>query len=82
MWGFNFFQDNIERGIKVEQHHDAIHDQSVYLGSVLRKRLRDEYNVIGYPIIQCAGDAVFIPAGAPHQVIIFFVYLLMHCRED
>jgi [histone H3]-dimethyl-L-lysine9 demethylase len=24
--------------------------------------------VEGYPIAQCLGDAVFIPAGAPHQV--------------
>lgn len=70
-----FFQDAIKRGIKVEQHHDAIHDQSVYLGSELRKRLRDEYNVVGYPIIQCAGDAVFIPAGAPHQVRILYFCL-------
>ena len=22
----------------------------------------------GWPIVQCEGDAVFIPAGAPHQV--------------
>lgn len=54
--------------MKVEAHHDAIHDQTWYLDRKLRKRLMEEYNVIGYPIVQCAGDAVFIPAGAPHQV--------------
>ena len=32
------------------------------------KRLKDEYDVVGWPIAQFLGDAVFIPAGAPHQV--------------
>jgi hypothetical protein len=35
---------------------------------MLRERLLKEYGVTGYPIVQCLGDAVFIPAGAPHQV--------------
>ena len=59
----------IERGDKLEPHHDPIHDQSWYLDPPLRERLYNEYGVEGYPIIQCMGDAVFIPAGAPHQVI-------------
>ena len=29
-----------------------------------------EYGVKGWAIAQCEGDVVFIPAGAPHQVII------------
>lgn len=58
----------IERGEKLEPNHDAIHDQSWYLDSNLRERLYKEYSVEGYPIAQCLGDAVFIPAGAPHQV--------------
>ncbi|ODN04414.1 Lysine-specific demethylase 3B [Orchesella cincta] len=58
----------VEKGASVEPHHDAIHDQSWYLDKTLRKRLMTEYNVCGYPILQCAGDAIFIPAGAPHQV--------------
>lgn len=58
----------IERGEKLEPNHDAIHDQSWYLDSQLRERLYKEYSVEGYPIAQCLGDAVFIPAGAPHQV--------------
>ncbi|RWS12108.1 lysine-specific demethylase 3B-like isoform X1 [Dinothrombium tinctorium] len=57
-----------ERGEKLEPHHDPIHDQSWYLDDHLRKRLLQEYGVEGYAIIQCLGDAVFIPAGAPHQV--------------
>lgn len=58
----------IERGTKLERSHDAIHDQSWYLDSKLRERLYREYGVEGYSIAQCLGDAVFIPAGAPHQV--------------
>lgn len=57
-----------ERGEKIEAHHDPIHDQSWYLDNELRKRLLEEYNVQGYAILQCMGDAVFVPAGAPHQV--------------
>ncbi|XP_064602584.1 probable JmjC domain-containing histone demethylation protein 2C isoform X2 [Liolophura sinensis] len=57
-----------ETGEKIEPHHDPIHDQSWYLDETLRKRLYKEYGVEGYTIIQCMGDAVFIPAGAPHQV--------------
>ncbi|GFY62988.1 lysine-specific demethylase 3A [Trichonephila inaurata madagascariensis] len=58
----------IERGEKLEAHHDPIHDQSWYLDTELRLRLYQEYSVEGYAIAQCLGDAVFIPAGAPHQV--------------
>ncbi|KAI8421607.1 hypothetical protein MSG28_009618, partial [Choristoneura fumiferana] len=31
-------------------------------------RLYREYGVEGYAVLQCPGDAVFVPAGAPHQV--------------
>lgn len=58
----------IERGTRLEPHHDPIHDQSWYLDADLRTRLYREYDVTGYAIVQCLGDAVFIPAGAPHQV--------------
>ncbi|XP_069164923.1 lysine-specific demethylase 3A [Procambarus clarkii] len=58
----------IERGDKLEPHHDPIHDQAWYLDGPLRERLYKEYGVEGYAIIQCLGDSLFIPAGAPHQV--------------
>lgn len=58
----------LERGEKLEAYHDPIHDQSWYLDAELRKRLYRDYGVEGYAIAQCLGDAVFIPAGAPHQV--------------
>lgn len=62
------FQVGKERGEKIEQHHDPIHDQSWYLDEVLRDRLAEEYNVLCYTILQCLGDSIFVPAGAPHQV--------------
>lgn len=58
----------IERGAHPQPHHDPIHDQSCYLDAALRERLYKEYRVEGYAVAQCLGDAVFIPAGAPHQV--------------
>ncbi|VVC32692.1 JmjC domain [Cinara cedri] len=59
---------DIEQGVLMEECSDPIHDQSHYLDKYHRDRLYREYGIRGYTIIQCAGDAVFIPAGAPHQV--------------
>uniref|UniRef100_A0AAV2MJN2 Lysine-specific demethylase n=1 Tax=Knipowitschia caucasica TaxID=637954 RepID=A0AAV2MJN2_KNICA len=57
-----------EQGQENPSDHDPIHDQSWYLDQVLRRRLHEEYGVQGWAIVQFLGDAVFIPAGAPHQV--------------
>ncbi|KAK6185777.1 hypothetical protein SNE40_007932 [Patella caerulea] len=57
-----------ENGETIEPDHDPIHDQSWYLDEKLRERISKEYGVQGYTIVQCLGDAIFIPAGAPHQV--------------
>ncbi|XP_069507689.1 lysine-specific demethylase 3B [Ambystoma mexicanum] len=57
-----------EQGQENPPDHDPIHDQSWYLDQCLRKRLHEEYGVQGWAIVQFLGDAVFIPAGAPHQV--------------
>lgn len=58
-----------EIGEPIDHDHDPIHDQAWYLDAVLRDRLHKEYGVTGYAIVQCLGDSVFIPAGAPHQVL-------------
>jgi lysine-specific demethylase 3 len=58
----------IEKGKRLDPHDDPIHDQSTYLDKDLRIRLYKEYGIQGYTIVQCAGDTVFIPAGACHQV--------------
>ena len=65
---------SLERGERLEPHHDPIHDQSWYLDGPLRSRLYTEYGVSGYSVVQCLGDAVFIPAGAPHQVNYLFFF--------
>ncbi|XP_078589368.1 putative JmjC domain-containing histone demethylation protein 2C isoform X1 [Branchiostoma floridae x Branchiostoma japonicum] len=57
-----------EQGEDSPEDHDPIHDQSWYLDSELRRRLYQEHGVEGWTIVQCLGDAVFIPGGAPHQV--------------
>ncbi|XP_041476903.1 probable JmjC domain-containing histone demethylation protein 2C isoform X3 [Lytechinus variegatus] len=57
-----------EKGEDVPTDHDPIHDQSWYLDNELLDRLYKEYGVQGWAIAQCWGDAIFIPAGAPHQV--------------
>ncbi|XP_059049964.1 lysine-specific demethylase 3B isoform X2 [Achroia grisella] len=58
----------LERGARPRPQHDPVHDQTWYLDAALRERLYREYGVEGYAILQCPGDAVFVPAGAPHQV--------------
>lgn len=70
-------QVSLAQGSGIEANNDPIHDQKVYLDAHLRKRLREEYNVVGFSIIQCAGDSVFIPAGAPHQVV-----KLLHSKSN
>ena len=45
-----------------------IPSQNWYIDASLRKRLKDK-NIDGYTLVQYEGDAVFIPAGAPHQVL-------------
>lgn len=39
-----------------------------YLGPGLRRRLREECGVSAWSLLQLPGDAVLVPAGAPHQV--------------
>lgn len=62
------FQVGEEQGQENPPDHDPIHDQSWYLDQTLRRRLYEDYGVQGWSIVQFLGDAVFIPAGAPHQV--------------
>lgn len=56
-----------ERGIEQQLAH-PIHSQQFYLNAHLRKRLLSEEGVRGYQFVQKEGEAVFIPAGSPHQV--------------
>jgi JmjC domain, hydroxylase len=58
---------------------DPIHDQSTYLTPALLQSLAEKYDVYPYIIHQYPGDAIFIPAGCPHQVR--FVCPLPQCSE-
>ncbi|XP_032327080.1 lysine-specific demethylase hairless isoform X3 [Camelus ferus] len=41
---------------------------SCYLDAGLRRRLREEWGVSCWTLLQAPGEAVLVPAGAPHQV--------------
>ncbi|KAM6221049.1 lysine-specific demethylase hairless [Rhynchocyon petersi] len=41
---------------------------SCYLDTGLRRRLREEWGVNCWTLLQAPGEAVLVPAGAPHQV--------------
>ncbi|KAL6299902.1 hypothetical protein BKA93DRAFT_741529 [Sparassis latifolia] len=47
---------------------DPIHSQNVYLTPEMLDSLAAKYDVLPYVIYQHPGEAVFIPAGCPHQV--------------
>ncbi|XP_022022475.1 lysine-specific demethylase JMJ25 isoform X3 [Helianthus annuus] len=52
----------------VEQVYHPIHDQSFYLTLEHKRRLKEEYGIEPWTFEQRLGEAVFIPAGCPHQV--------------
>ena len=56
-----------EDGIASKLAH-PVHDATFYLDATLRRRLWREAGVVGWRFVQREGDAVFIPAGCPHQV--------------
>ncbi|XXG90024.1 hypothetical protein AAC387_Pa12g1889 [Persea americana] len=45
-----------------------IHDQTLYLNERHKKQLKEEFDVEPWTFEQYLGEAVFIPAGCPHQV--------------
>ncbi|XP_042406191.1 lysine-specific demethylase JMJ25-like [Zingiber officinale] len=52
----------------VEQVIHPIHDQSFYLTIEHKRKLKAEYGIEPWTFVQKLGEAVFIPAGCPHQV--------------
>ncbi|XP_039063395.1 lysine-specific demethylase JMJ25-like isoform X2 [Hibiscus syriacus] len=45
-----------------------IHDQTLFLNERHKKQLKEEFDVEPWTFVQYLGEAVFIPAGCPHQV--------------
>ena len=60
----DFIQDSILR----DRQNHPIHDQSAYLTSADLETLLHETGVAPWSFEQKLGDAVFVPAGCPHQV--------------
>ncbi|KAJ4827840.1 hypothetical protein Tsubulata_012985 [Turnera subulata] len=54
--------------LPVNSVNHPIHDQTLYLNERHKKQLKEEFNVEPWTFEQYLGEAVFIPAGCPHQV--------------
>ncbi|XWS75403.1 hypothetical protein CRYUN_Cryun01aG0083900 [Craigia yunnanensis] len=53
---------------RVPQIVDPVHDQTMFLTLEHKKKLKEEYGIEPWTFVQKLGEAVFIPAGCPHQV--------------
>ncbi|BBN04549.1 [histone H3]-dimethyl-L-lysine9 demethylase [Marchantia polymorpha subsp. ruderalis] len=60
------FRHHGNRPVPRVQH--PIHDQTFYLDEQHKKQLKEEYQIEAWTFEQHYGEAVFIPAGCPHQV--------------
>ncbi|XP_047315217.1 lysine-specific demethylase JMJ25-like isoform X2 [Impatiens glandulifera] len=55
-------------GAPVHQMIHPIHDQTCYLTLEHKRKLKEEFGIEPWTFVQQLGEAVFIPAGCPHQV--------------
>ncbi|XP_014813876.1 PREDICTED: lysine-specific demethylase hairless [Calidris pugnax] len=61
-------QDFLQKACEDQRQEGAEEPPRRYLDISLRRRLREELGVSGWTLLQFLGDAVLVPAGAPHQV--------------
>lgn len=52
----------------LEEVVHPIHDQTIFLNAEHKKKLKEEFQIEPWTFEQHLGEAVFIPAGCPHQV--------------
>ncbi|KAK1401681.1 hypothetical protein POM88_001286 [Heracleum sosnowskyi] len=60
--------EELENADGVQQVFHPIHDRAFYLSSEHKKRLKKDYGIEPWTVVQNLGDAVFVPAGCPCQV--------------
>ena len=64
----NEIKNDVKSRRSLTNANDPIHDQINYLNNEMLKRLKDDHGVDVFTVVQFVGDAIFIPAGAAHQV--------------
>ncbi|MCE3051885.1 hypothetical protein HAX54_051131 [Datura stramonium] len=55
-------------GSPLPQVVHPIFDETFYLSTEHKRRLKEEYGIEPWTFVQKLGEAVFVPAGCPHQV--------------